>query len=473
MARTLTSPGFTLVEMVLAMSLGAVLVISLAHASGLFGAQTKSVTSSTDLELEQALAEINRTVATSWLAEQVSSDELRVFDALGGATTFFRDGSDLKVTRPSGVTGVLLTEVHKLEFGSLSGERLREDTALGSYGLFQDVQPLGSASPLAIKVLGDPPIDDTSSPYYDPAPVPGVLESNDELSIGFTVGVQAPESVDSVDGVEEKLQEVALGRLLLPIATLASLPPIPAKFEPGSEIICHYPPGNPEHPFLIRIGAPAVDDHLTHGDNKGGCIPGGGPGGAAALLEMSLYEARGPDDARPYGALLGTLALPTAALPTASYKFSGIKLSPEVSFDNPALVMNTPSKLSPIDLTRMGAVLTPGVPYTLVLRYTGSGVVIVGAYDVASVVASAVATRREGEAQFAPQAHQVEFALDGMRSFTQTTRHEVTELVTTMILRDDGTRLSSSSAVTAQVASSERWHGQVPGEFPVFELDGQ
>ena len=35
--------------------------------------------------------------------------------------------------------------------------------------------------------------------------------------------------------------------------------------------ICHIPPGNPEKLHTIRVGAPAVDSHLSHGDELGDC----------------------------------------------------------------------------------------------------------------------------------------------------------------------------------------------------------
>lgn len=35
--------------------------------------------------------------------------------------------------------------------------------------------------------------------------------------------------------------------------------------------ICHVPPGNPDNAHTIRVGAPAVDAHLAHGDTLGAC----------------------------------------------------------------------------------------------------------------------------------------------------------------------------------------------------------
>jgi len=39
----------------------------------------------------------------------------------------------------------------------------------------------------------------------------------------------------------------------------------------GKVTICHVPPGNPANEHTIRVGAPAVDAHLGHGDYKGEC----------------------------------------------------------------------------------------------------------------------------------------------------------------------------------------------------------
>ena len=36
-------------------------------------------------------------------------------------------------------------------------------------------------------------------------------------------------------------------------------------------LVCHVPPGNPEHPVTIEVGAAAVPAHLGHGDTEGAC----------------------------------------------------------------------------------------------------------------------------------------------------------------------------------------------------------
>jgi hypothetical protein len=36
-------------------------------------------------------------------------------------------------------------------------------------------------------------------------------------------------------------------------------------------LVCHVPPGNPEHPFTIELAEPALPAHLAHGDTEGAC----------------------------------------------------------------------------------------------------------------------------------------------------------------------------------------------------------
>jgi hypothetical protein len=39
----------------------------------------------------------------------------------------------------------------------------------------------------------------------------------------------------------------------------------------GKCTICHVPPGNPDNAHTIRVGEPAVEAHLAHGDHLGDC----------------------------------------------------------------------------------------------------------------------------------------------------------------------------------------------------------
>jgi hypothetical protein len=42
-------------------------------------------------------------------------------------------------------------------------------------------------------------------------------------------------------------------------------------------LVCHVPPGNPEHPVTIEIAEPALPAHLAHGDTEGACPEGTPP----------------------------------------------------------------------------------------------------------------------------------------------------------------------------------------------------
>jgi hypothetical protein len=48
--------------------------------------------------------------------------------------------------------------------------------------------------------------------------------------------------------------------------------PIGAVAQPEEKItICHYPPGNPDHPITFTISKNALKAHLAHGDAIGPC----------------------------------------------------------------------------------------------------------------------------------------------------------------------------------------------------------
>jgi hypothetical protein len=50
--------------------------------------------------------------------------------------------------------------------------------------------------------------------------------------------------------------------------------------EQAKVLVCHVPPGNPEHPMTIEVGEDSVPAHLAHGDTEGACAGDEAPEGS-------------------------------------------------------------------------------------------------------------------------------------------------------------------------------------------------
>lgn len=57
--------------------------------------------------------------------------------------------------------------------------------------------------------------------------------------------------------------------------------------------ICHIPPGNHDNAHTIRVGSPALEAHLAHGDKPGKCADDGGGPGPVGPCEKSFIGNRG------------------------------------------------------------------------------------------------------------------------------------------------------------------------------------
>jgi hypothetical protein len=127
----------------------------------------------------------------------------------------------------------------------------------------------------------------------------------------------------------------------------------------------------------------------------------------------------------------------------------------------------------PIDLATMALTILPGVPYTVVMRYTGTGLMSFRAAGATSANFSGVASKPASSGDFTPRAMEIDLTIDGMRTYTQTADYEVVVRVTTTVEMLDGRTLASSSIIASQSVATDPWHGQVPGELPELDLKGQ
>ncbi len=421
--------AFTMLELLIALSIGAMILAALASSTQVFGANIEYLRDDPQRELEQSLTNFTTAVRHAWVVEKPSDTELRIVDALGNATRFELDGSTIRVHRPNGAAGVLLEGVSDCAFELETMQRLREADPRALYGpLFSDL-PLGT-------------------------PSERVLEDGEAISLGFTVPALAPATVETVDGVNEQLLESTLDRVLLPLAR------VDGSFKEFCHLHAPGPPHNPSHP-----------------DDTG-------------LLTIELYEARAPGSAETYGPALASMDIPTAALPTGTHTWwdhgaGGTIIAPEV-IDPPAgvawgwwdghpnveLVLDTPAVDAPIDLSAMGAVVYPGKSYTLVARVSGLDFVVLETVPAPGVSYTAVATQSAPGAPFIDQPLAVRRTIEGLATYTQTNAFDVIRQVSVTLERDDGSAFTGSALVTTQAASSNPWHGAVPGELPTLLTPG-
>ena len=469
--------GFTLVELLLSVSLGAVLIIAVVHSTGLYSTQAGSVMAQSDRAVEEALAHVGEAVEQAWLVDHVSDTQIDVYDPLGNATTYWLDRSTLWIRRPSGDTAALLEGVDTLAFSVGTQTRLREDDPLEGDGVVweRDVGEVDDLEGPRLPIVGGATYTEEFPPEYDEAGAPGLLRSGDSLAVGFKVPV-AREDVVVVDGVTEFMEVAAFDRLTLPIGLLDELPSPPFSLDaevaageelPGAEkvTLCHTTAKGLSH--AITVGTAARDAHLAHGDVLAACPPDPG------TLTVEIYEARSFDDARPYGNALGSVSFAASGLPAVSSHFEGIDDEDVVVYEpDAALVLDPPGETISLDLAAAGVSLEPGVPYTVIVSYEGSGLVSFASADSTDPL-TGVATLMSGESDWGSAALAVEAAVSGAYTVTQTAAHDVVNRVTTTIAMADGRRVASSMLVASQVAVPEPWHGAVPGEFPTLELRGQ
>jgi len=171
--------GFTLVELLLATALGALLVLAAAATAGVFAETVAELERTSSSEADQALARVTADIRYAWWVDVRSPESLRVADADGRVSEYYLHEGSLKVRRPSGEVGVLARGISSLAFTAQTAQRLREGSPVVRRGT------IASA-------------DATALP-----PVALMLEDLDELVLGFLAPVDAGEG--DVAGIREQV----------------------------------------------------------------------------------------------------------------------------------------------------------------------------------------------------------------------------------------------------------------------------
>ncbi len=502
-------PGFTVLELLVAAAISAMVLLALASSLQLFGDNLESVRVDADTGPEQAVALMTDMARYGWSVEQPDDDQLDVVDALGARTTFALDNGLLRITRPSGAHGTLLAGVSDFSIHAEPMRRLREDAPLFENRAWWE----------------------KTGPSLDELTVESALP----VALGFTMDSAVPDDFDTVADVDEHALSAYLSTLVLAIAYLPAIPPDPN--EPivgddgnpnngnGNKVdICHSPPGTPDAAHTLSVSVNAVDAHLAHGDTLGACeVPP--PPDPEALLVFELYEARAPDDARPVGPMLASTSVSSYALPSGSALWvqtepgphgdehphnmdecsnstsngkvmichvppgnpsnaHSITISPnavpahlahgdyygccgqhETPEDIYTLVINAPTAETALDLSPLGAEVLPGRAYTLVMSLQGPGSVHLGAFDGGTLVNSGVAQSADAGGNLVPADLQVPFRLEGAQQITQTAEHAPISQLSLTLEMDDGKTVSGSASVLGQVGVPAEWLGTVPGQL--------
>jgi len=504
--RRLSAPGFTLPELLVATTLSALLMAGMAAGMGLFSRELQSVKAESDSGPEAAMSLMTDMSRYGWTVSVPSPGKLNVVDALGKATSFELLDGALQVTRPSGVTGKLLSGVASFSIDTDLMHRLRDDTPQDEDRTWWQVA------------------GETSAPVG--------LEAGLPVALGFMLASDVPDQFDVVGGVHENTEYASLDTLVLSLSYVGNIPadPNPPISGGGSGVgkkvtICHVPPGNPANAHSLSVSINALDAHLAHGDLLGVCEPAPDSQPFPAVT-LQLFEARAPGDARPVGPALGSISLVGQGLPVASATWVQQMVGPTTHFThnhspeecaattssgkvaichvppgkpaNAHSILISPSAVpahlahgdyfgscgahasSPsvwtlnvnsqpqsysFDISGLGELILPGRAYTLVFTMAGPGVLFMGASATASAANSGVAQASDGYGALQPIAMSVPFQLEGLQRMTKTESYEVVSRVSLELHMDDGQHVMGSASVASQSTVPGEWLGAVPGEL--------
>ncbi|MGQ0552672.1 MAG: PulJ/GspJ family protein [Planctomycetota bacterium] len=402
--------GFTLVELLIATTLGAVLMVATAMSTGLFAQTVAHLEENSADEVDVALARIASDVRYAWWVDSPTRQSLRVCDALGAITSYLLDGDRLTVRLPSGATGVLAQGVSSLVFEPGNLRRLREGPTSSASGvLFEDARPL----------TGIDSVD---------------LPNGSQVAVAFTLaestgrGALADVNESLVVGSAETLRlgiavaEGVAGKMYFELYESAAHGD--ARPRPGSAAL-----GTAE----IAIAAlPRTALDLTRITDRFGnismCFRGANV--SVALSLASLYFLNGATVGS-----CGTIKSPFAP----------------------------PATETTLNLAFHNVRLRPGIGYTLVMTMSGLGEISVLAGE-AKTAGWDVVQRASAAAAFAPLGMSIPFRLSGDRVLTSTAESQVVASVTTHVTLSSGVKRSGSAAVTSQTVAQDPWMGVVPGE---------
>ncbi len=180
--------GFSLAEMLLAATLGSLLVTAAASSAGSFSQTVAQLRSDVVDDYEAVTARIARDVRYAWWVEVPSRDQIRIADATGQVTEYYRVGNSLLVRRPSGEEGSVITGLAGVRFEQTTMRRLREDRQEAVSGRIGGV----AAPPTATSTLQLQPGDAVALAFTVPATAGPVAVSD----VNETYLARTPNRID-------------------------------------------------------------------------------------------------------------------------------------------------------------------------------------------------------------------------------------------------------------------------------------
>ncbi len=408
--RRARSAGFTLVELLIASALSAIVLMASAHAAGMFATQLQDLTDEGDSELERALATIIHDVRYAWWAEVTGTSASIVAGPAGKETTYAYDDDRLTVTDTRGNTDVLAYGLESATFSAATMTRYREDDPVSASEAFW-----WSSAPVT-------------------AAVPLVLMEGDTLGLGFTVRSASPWD-SSVEGIEEQLLSATLDQLELPLATLVSNGAtlqiaLHRARSPGDG----RPEGPPLSTKLIRLNTLPLKAFTVFDVDKLLTLP-------TPLLPPLGRAPWWVDD---HDLVFKTTA-PTTDVPLSLWG-AARAIEPGVSYTLLLSVIGD------------GAVVLRVHP---LLTSVGSGLSLMSDLDKTGI------PDMEHDA-YTPIAYAVPCRLRGVVTATSTLATEVVTRIDVMLRDTSGLTARGSANLSGQTLAMHPWLGAIPGEAPVL-----
>jgi len=146
--------GFTLVEVLLAATMGALLLAAAASSSGSFAETVAHLKADNTDKYESALARIDRDVRYAWAVDVPNRDQLLVTGPDGLLTQYQHVGTDLIVTRPDGSSGALMTGLSTFGFNADTQQRLRSGATTTVSGVMGSLAAPGGSSAALLQFSG-------------------------------------------------------------------------------------------------------------------------------------------------------------------------------------------------------------------------------------------------------------------------------------------------------------------------------
>ena len=185
--------GFTLPELLLASTLGAMLLTALAVTTFGFANNLHylEVEAGVNSDADPVLRRMTREVREAWYVEQPSAQALDIHDPEGGVTKYWVDDGELWIERPSGDSGVVYDKFQDFTIQSLYTVRKREGPLVSSDGTWYSAKQPVAAPGSIVKGQGSSFALGFVAPVL-PADIPGQAALEEEVvSVSISV-VEVP-----------------------------------------------------------------------------------------------------------------------------------------------------------------------------------------------------------------------------------------------------------------------------------------